>query len=499
MSTFERSPFELIRKHWPWIFGATLLGVIAISLVHGFAEAHLAHRDKVSSKVATIGDSSKKGLTGLTWVEPLPVRLHQLVYWRIELRNTLDQSIRVSIEELWHSGLGPEESSGNSAVVRSTRTGSSRVWTQWSRTLEPGEEAAIWTQWRAWKPRALGLSALLSWQSEEDPEIQGTVVASLHDIHVMTPWRTFWAYAVKCFVGLLGVLTVPVILAAAGFWFQEHQKVVEQERQEEQAQIDRKRQTKQAEIDHKRQIWSKMLPTSHDLNMKYYIPLKSTITTLQRDYGRYRAATPDTGGEEEALTSAFHYLLITLRQFRLITTEAGGFYFKSRDGERLFTDLINQFNFQVLLVLRPYEALSAVLDVIDPKDTVSTFEQKLSEQEALREIHGDLRESFRDWIKGDRQWAFSILFTAKLLLGYEVNSVYTDWYEEPERWPEEMDGLLKDWRRQDESETTKQLLCRIEEYGRDEQSDPQDGGRQPPSLGGGAGSLNLGDLGSHDV
>lgn len=507
----RKAPLEVIRKYWRSILVTVLAVVVLISLLHGWAEAHLEHWDEVSSKTTVIGDPSKKGLSGVAWLEPLPVQPNQTLYWRVELRNSFDQSIRVSIDELWHPGLSPKEAGGSSAVVRSAKDKKNepgRLWTTWTRVLEPEEETAFWTRWRVrseaaeaeeeagfltgWimgEPRALGLSLVLSWQNVTGAEARGTVATNLRDIQVLSPWRTFWAHAIKCFVALLGILTVPVILAAAGFWFQQHHQSAEQRRQETQAEIERERQDNQAKIDHQRQIWAKMLPTSHDLNMKYYIPLKSTITTFQRDRALREHALADNNHAlaDQAFQTSFHYLLLTLRQLRFITVEAGGFYFKSRDGEKLFSEMINSFTSHVLRLLTPYEDLSALLDAMEPTDTVSTLQNKLESGEEvkkhaeLKEKFAELKGKFAEWIHGDQQWAFQILFSAKLLLGFEVNRIYADWYEGPEDWPEGLSELLREWGEQDHSETTRSLIGRLEKYRRDVERKPRTRGWSRPA------------------
>ncbi len=225
---------------------------------------------------------------------------------------------------------------------------------------------------------------------------------SLADIPAISlPWL-FAGNFLEALVALALPLALPAALALAGFFFQQHQQ----------------------HLVHERQAWASMLPTSHENNVKYYLPVLESITVFKQELGRL--LTAPAVDRADLLDRAFFRLLMVLRVFR----EVPGYYLMDRQGEQLVFDASKLFTGRLLRRFGRWLAdVSALLDTFSLEENLATYRAKFASRKwsGLESKRDDLRREFDTW--ASRQAVdFQLLFLYRDLLRFEVNRIYRFWY-----------------------------------------------------------------------
>jgi hypothetical protein len=180
------------------------------------------------------------------------------------------------------------------------------------------------------------------------------------------------------------------------------------------------------------QTWNSMLPESHKLATKFYMPVEAAASALldhmDKRAGAIRIADkPQQVANEER---AFYYLLLLFRRLRSLVNEKGGWYFKNRIAEELVTACLDNFVSRVLY--DPVELqgkLSLAIGDIDPREKLGEFRVKLQshspEGERLREVQA----AYAKWLTSSEcEPAVRNLKGMRVLLSYEMNRPYQYWY-----------------------------------------------------------------------
>jgi hypothetical protein len=182
----------------------------------------------------------------------------------------------------------------------------------------------------------------------------------------------------------------------------------------------------------KTETWNKMLPESHRLAMAYYAPLDSAARLFIEDTRRYKknASTLTRSKAKQNLRQSFYWWMMFSYRYRLMTREAGAFYFKDRVGEELTVSC-----FQACEVcyhnrdesrVRNYRKIR---DFIDSNETLDSFLNKLDGRMDAFPKFKDEWEHFESWVQTDAcEQALALLDGFCSVLQYELNRPYEYWY-----------------------------------------------------------------------
>lgn len=392
---------EQISLHWRGLSSTLLALGVVFALVRGTTTTFMTSQAVVEAQEGTFGDPEKAEMLVRAWIDRNPVRREEKVRVRYWFRN--------------RSG---GEATNIRALVRAPGFKPTRLKWSTSVTVPPGGERLVWVEL---VPVEYGgtfsISTIVEW-SEGKERRQGTV--AIGGVVILSPGLLFLANTTEAFIQ---VLALPAVLALLGGIFQFTQQRFALERQ-----------ANQQTLAISQEAWASMLPTSHDNNVKYYLPLLSSAGALLS----HAKKLPQHGPEV-----AFFNLLLMLRRSR----EVPGFYLMDRKGERLVKELWDYFLNQRLLqgltearpgsdgVVKIRAALSSLLDGLDTDESFSSFHTKLGKPLGARRKLKDLQERFRIWATGPYQNDLDLLSLFHRLLHFEVNRVYDFWYGKPQESP----------------------------------------------------------------
>jgi hypothetical protein len=270
--------------------------------------------------------------------------------------------------------------------------------------IKPGFSQTFWVESKAaGRSRDSMLTAWFTWTGPlGEPHDETLELGPLR-------LRSFWleqTAAWKDFLIALAPLLLPVGLAFLGFIFQSRQQRFVQERQ----------------------AWASMLPFSHKINMSFYVPLSTAISSFDEELHDFRKCGEDLK-KEELNKSAFFYLLAVVKELRRVADV--GYYLQYRAGEKLVAHLIDDFREDLRQCFFPYERFSAAVDSIDRRDSLSTYSARLKEKPDLEKNVRELEKQFQQW---DSTGVYA-LFLAGVVLDFEFNRIYSFWYGAEEKFP----------------------------------------------------------------
>lgn len=282
--------------------------------------------------------------------------------------------------------------------------------------------------------------AAVSWN---DGKTNSQSFAALGEIVVQTGWEQ-WRSSVA--YDLVKDLTLPVVLVALGAAFGFYDKYRENKRHRLQEQLEESRK-KDAELRAQTaQTWTSMLPESHKLATKYYMPVDAAASSaldelLEREEARKNA---DPARQADAEDRAFYYLLLMSRRFRELADKKGGWYFKNRTGEQLVARCLE--NFRVLFLRQPPNAQvqwSNAVGQIGITEKIGAFQARVTGNGPEAPLLQQALANFRAWLAtADYDPAVKNLRGMRILLSFEMNRPYQYWYGGAEILP--LEGDLKD-------------------------------------------------------
>jgi hypothetical protein len=411
---------ETIVRHWMWIVLLVLALALGLAIFHGIAEAYL-HRQETTAQIVHAGDPAAGQPSIQAWIGHTPLEAGEPFKIWLRVQNPTRRTFQVRLEPL-HLTPALRARDSRWAEVRGAWGGHKLPWNQATFDLAPESQKVVWTE--IVPVRGAGsvtVTPALTVSTAGDSSASWTWVLPLRELRIISP---FWAYSARVlqsFITLIGVLVLPTAGGLLAFVFQHRQQRNVQERQDRQQQIDRKL-----------AVWSKMIPTSHENNVKYYIPLASAIQTLAVHLEAFRKARKeDPSKAEEHWQRVFFFLLFVHRRYRLIVDEGAGFYLQTRDGESLVYKLYGRYQNARRTFLQPEKEvqLDALVDLMDETETQSRYLAKLPGATRNRRLYETLSGELRTWLEtdeGERAVAWTQLSSSVLM--FEVNQIYDFWY-----------------------------------------------------------------------
>jgi hypothetical protein len=303
--------------------------------------------------------------------------------------------------------------------------------------LAPGQSVAVWGDLHAAK--ATDKEAVIGevdWTNGAGAEARRSNDAFSLGETVIQGW--FEQFRSSSFYDFLKDISLPLVLAllaAALAWYDKSRE--------------RKRSAAAEERAHTLQTWGRMLPISHKLATKYYMPIegatRAAIDALdQRQKALDAAGDPKasatviadkTQEAEDKEEEVFFYSLLMRRRLRILFDEKGGWYFKDRIGEELSNQCLNE-HYELCLdkPVAASTALSVATGMVEANEKLGAFRNILHGTNAEAIQFQDLLKYFRVWLKSPEcKPAFDNLRAWRELLSYEMNRPYEYWYGSQEK------------------------------------------------------------------
>ena len=183
------------------------------------------------------------------------------------------------------------------------------------------------------------------------------------------------------------------------------------------------------------ETWKQMLPKSHDLAGKYYMPIAGSAVGISQSWTRYSKAGATPADKTQEVRLMFFYIMLFHRLMRDMRYEIGGFYFKDRIGEQIanfcWTVLRDGYfpatleetkrNYaQAVRLKKRKEELDEFLDQLDSAGPGSPLFKTFAFFSAIVARPNDYKSMIDH---------FDLL---RAILIYESNRVYHYWYRLPE-------------------------------------------------------------------
>jgi hypothetical protein len=277
----------------------------------------------------------------------------------------------------------------------------------------------IWGDLRAQEPSdRQSLRAVVGWTSNE--KVQSQVAVPLGEATVQSGWDPRQSIVWDFFKDF----ALPLVLIGLGMVFNLWEK------KRERAKLEHERlRTQLAET------WNSMLPETHRLVTRFYMPVEAAARAAVDFIRRYREEdAKESGGPAsvEASRRAFFYLVLLERRMRHLSNSEGGFYFKDRIGELLAARCHDRFrNLYSWENERVVRSFSGVLNYIDLSETFASFLDKLDRRAegVSAEVFQQAWNDFTAWLPSEKcNRAISYLAAFAVVLEYEMNRPYEFWY-----------------------------------------------------------------------
>jgi len=180
-----------------------------------------------------------------------------------------------------------------------------------------------------------------------------------------------------------------------------------------------------------------MLPASHKLACRFYIPLAGAALGILTEFDKYQAAGKDLKIREEKTRFIFYYTLQLGLKMRDIRYALGGFYFKERLGERIAS--ISWLKIRDYFPgnrEEDYRVYFRSLKLIDKKDDLDALLKKLDNKQdtglaTLQDAFASLKIRLADEEKTTEM--IKLLELMQKVVTYESNRIYDYWYAVKER------------------------------------------------------------------
>ncbi len=226
-------------------------------------------------------------------------------------------------------------------------------------------------------------------------------------------------------VSLFRDLTLPLVLAGLGLWFQISQ-----------AKRDERLKSRDAAESRRQEIWKTILPQFYALSEKYYLPIVRSLRMIDQFRIETPHMVPDKAESETMNRLLFEYLFLLLRM-DLLRRKKGQLFFKSRNGEKVATRA-----WRVMILGSEKHIgrarMDAALEKITADTTYKQFNFLLKGSVALQEIE----DKFRAWnldlmnqnpdSKQDFYRYTHLAAIMQATIYFEANRPFDrDWYEDP--------------------------------------------------------------------
>jgi hypothetical protein len=284
------------KQAW-WIGG--ILGALAIVLVvwqlYTFPE-----RTNETQQSAVVVSSSPPGLKTLhvrVWVSDSVVAPGSSVQMSVRFENGTGQELKGLRIETTEPGFVPQPVTPASTVLAKGATDLPTV--ELKPTLDHGKSRVT----------------VRYWVTDADGEHEGAVTTPPIVVRDAEAEKRYLVY--RRVMALFKDLTLPLVLAGLGLWFQ-----ISQSRRDE------KLKTRDAAEARRQEIWKTILPQFYSLSEEHYLPIVRSLRAIKT----YRLATPATATTDQMNRLLFEFLFLLLRM-DVLRRKRGQIFFKSRKGE----------------------------------------------------------------------------------------------------------------------------------------------------------------------
>jgi hypothetical protein len=379
--------------------------VVAAGLVFGLIGEWLKSFDEGSWTPILVSSSSDDRLTAVAWLDTNRTIADKPFTLHIRFLNRSDEPIQnVAIERVIAEHIKFSPATVLVGALQPHQR--SQVVTIQARSLvTSGQHSMVITY---------------AWTDKSGPAMGAVTVGPLT---ITTTARAAITHIGGPIIGLFKDLALPVVLAVGAWLLQRAEKRREESRKT--AEDDRASSLKRAEEQRARTqaAWNLMLPVSHELNTKYYLPIIGAAEKIESAIHRL---------DPPRIT--LYWLMSTMRNMRQLNLDKGGLFLKDMRGESTVSEIWALFMVQ----LRSRFDLATrekVLKAMTWREDFSTFDQRFTDKDVSASLT-TLAHAFDQWLAEDFATAtVPVLDLFRFVLLYELNRPFSLWYDAPLQFP----------------------------------------------------------------
>jgi hypothetical protein len=242
-----------------------------------------------------------------------------------------------------------------------------------------------------------------------------------------------WARLMGAVFASMPTWLLPLILAGLGFGFQKHLSDLQSDRE-----------SHEKESAAKSEAWRTMLPVSHNYAIQFYAPLIGAADHFTHNARAALQAAAEGRSDQAAVNGAFYgWLMLYVRKNSLVNS---AYYFKNHIGEQVVAGLIGAHarvflaeNTAGVASTATQQSARRLVDravaAVNPDEKKYQVLERVAYERALG--GGPLTELMA-WFEGrltrpGMDDAVSYLEAYSLVLSFEMNRPYAQWFEEPAR------------------------------------------------------------------
>ncbi|HTG31783.1 MAG TPA: hypothetical protein VLB76_02540 [Thermoanaerobaculia bacterium] len=255
------------------------------------------------------------------------------------------------------------------------------------------------------------VTGLTEWTKAGGGQAQGAVF--IGPIQVSEPSPSGWLSSSEAVYTFFKDLGLSIVLALLAYAFQR----LQQERSRAQ------------------DTYNLFLTKATDNAIQYFLPIIGGANGLREQVRKLRAGADPA----EPLSRGFYYALYFIKRMRELTLKGGAFLLPDLYGEQLIQHCWIVFYGQAVQYLG-YREISRVLDILEPQETLTSFEEKLRPHGLIGggkippAVIAQMRTGFASWVTGPDFANIKIeLSFLAVVLQYETNRLYGPWYREEDR------------------------------------------------------------------
>jgi len=343
----------------------------------------------------------------------------------------------------WRPAQGSKSCIPPEAPVRGASTSPASPDDLLVRSLAPCQTLSIWGEFSASEHQEKQtLFVTLRWVShDQHPSQYAVPLGAIAADAASDKAKERWAFVVAFYKDL----GIPLLLVLLAYLVKKWEEGREHRRQK--AESDRQQLL---------QTWNQMLPVSHKDATKYNMPFNSALGGA---VGHFKAClkAQDAGNPAPSMAdgtvkNAFYYFLLSLRRYRSLYDDRGGFYFKDRTGERITAYCLDRmFALYVRQEAGLFEITSRAISTLQPHEKAGVFMPRLEAclaNAATTPIENDLYcayEGFLAWIPTDEfRQVVPLLDALNQVLDFEINKPYEFWYPQDQKERLKLDKDMRD-------------------------------------------------------
>ncbi len=413
------------------------LVVLLLILALGATAELLNDLEEKSEIAGTVPSASpdSTGLIGRGWSEKLSVQAGSFRVWlSLENRSEGDVSDARVVDfrapgfrktgDCWVQGVpacreGENSPSQESGII----IPSGRIATLWA-ALEPVSSSGRFT-----------LASRFRWRDSANRSHQDAV--SIGPIQV-TGLSGLWPVRLmKSVYTSLQSLALPIVALVLGWLFQRHSTKMADDikKRDDRAASNRKLQEERKAQFH--ETWREMLSKNFEYSQKYYLPIMSALSDIERRCG-------DCEGPLWDSRKSAYYWLILLRRMRVLFLGGGGVFFKNIRGELLVRECWLFARDQIYRNLGGREKVQSLTILVEPFETLPEFVKRYDDATNPEMAEGLWRfeVALQAWAAAETYGSTMIaLQVLNYVLVFEANRVLEWWYY-PDSWsaPEDVEG-----------------------------------------------------------